>query len=260
MRQNAQLAGRRAILTGSGSGIGAAIAKRFAAEGAEVIIADRSAEAAAHTVDEVTAAGGTAYAFPMDVSDQVQVMELFTFADERIGGVDLLVNGAGILRRASFLDIEEADWEAQIRVNSLGPLLCTQQAARRFIERPGLLNGRGKIINICSTWSRQPTEGFAAFSASNAALMSLTQSSAKALAPYGASVNGIGVGLIDTSFWAGRMPEHGVASVDNAALEIRMGAPGVPEDIAPLAVFLASEGSDYMTGQIIMVDGGTVMA
>lgn len=254
-----RLLGRRAVVTGAGSGIGAAIARGYAAEGAEVLVADLNLDAAAAVAAEITEAGGTGYAHAADVADEASVIALFERADEVLGGVDVLVNGAGVLRRQPFLDGDEATWDLTMRVNSLGPLLCTQQAARRFIDQGEGTRGAGKIVNICSTSSRQPTGDFTAYAASKAALLSLTQSSAKGLAPYGITVNGIGPGIVDTPLWRADALTLADRTLADYTSKIPLGRLSTPEDLVPTAVFLACSDSDYMTGQLLMVDGGMVM-
>lgn len=254
-----RLQGRRAVITGGGSGIGAAIARGYAIEGAQLIVADLDLAAAERVAAEIVARGGLARAHRVDVADEASVESLFVFADRVAGGTDVLVNAAGVLLRQAFLDTDEQSWELTMRVNSLGPLLCTQAAARRFIAQGAQTRGAGKIVNICSTSSRQSTGAFTAYAASKAALLSLTQSTAKGLAPHGITVNGIGPGIVDTPLWrADAMTLEG-RELEDYASQIPLGRVSVPGDVVPTAVFLASEDSDYMTGQLLMVDGGMVM-
>lgn len=254
-----RLQGRRAVITGAGSGIGAAIARGYAAEGAHVLLADLDGDAAGAVVAQIVATGGTAHAFCADVADETSVHALFGHADDVLGGVDVLVNAAGVLRRQAFLEVDEHSWDLTMRVNALGPLLCTQQAARRFIAQGAATRGAGKIVNICSTSSRQPTGDFAAYAASKAALLSLTQSTAKGLAPHGITVNGIGPGIVDTPLWRADALTLADRSLEDYTSKIPLGRLSEPEDVVPTAVLLASDDSDYMTGQLLMVDGGMVM-
>ncbi len=259
MTGNARLQGRRAVVTGGGSGIGSAIARGYAAEGAEVLVADLDREAATLVAARIQEAGGVAHAAAVDVADETSVEALFRRVDELLGGVDVLVNGAGILRRQAFLDVDEESWDRTIRVNSLGPLLCTQQAARRFIDQGAATRGAGKIVNICSTSSRQATGDFTAYAASKAALLSLTQSTAKGLAAHGITVNGIGPGIVDTPLWRADALTLADRTLDDYTRRIPLGRLSTPDDLVPTAVFLAADDSDYMTGQLLMVDGGMVM-
>lgn len=260
MTENTRLLGRRAVVTGGGSGIGRAIARGFAASLAEVVVVDLDAAAAHAVAAEITAAGGIALAYGVDVADEGAVAQLFEAVDARIGGVDVLVNAAGVLQRQAFLEADEESWDRTIRVNSLGPLLCTQAAARRFIDQGDATRGVGKIVNICSTSSRQPTGDFTAYAASKAALLSLTQSTAKGLAPHGITVNAIGPGIVDTPIWRADALTLSDRTLEDYEAKIPLGRVSVPEDLVPTAVFLASDDSNYMTGQLLMVDGGMVMA
>lgn len=259
MNETARLSGRRAVVTGAGSGIGAAIARGYADAGAEVVVADIDLAAARATAGAIGEAGGVGLAHRVDVADEASVEALFACAEERLGGVDVLVNGAGVLRRQPFLEVDEETWELVHRVNSLGPLLCTQAAARRFIAQGAQTRGAGKIVNVCSTSSRRPTGDFTAYAASKAALLSLTQSSAKGLAPHGITVNGIGPGIVDTPLWRADALTLQDRALEDYTSGIPLGRLSVPEDLVPTAVFLASGDSDYMTGQLLMVDGGMVM-
>lgn len=259
MSTKRRLQTRRAVVTGAGSGIGAAIARGFAIEGAEVMLADLDVESARSVAREITATGGVAYAHAVDVADEDSVRALFRGADELLGGIDVLVNGAGMLRRQPFLETDEQSWDIVLRVNSLGPLLCTQEAAKRFVAQGPSTRGSGKIVNICSTSSRQASGDFTAYAASKAALLSLTQSTAKGLAPYGITVNGIGPGIVDTPLWRSDARALSDRKLEDYLSKIPLGRLAQPEDMVPTAVFLASDDSNYMTGQLLMVDGGMVM-
>ncbi|KAM9862956.1 SDR family oxidoreductase [Leucobacter sp. BZR 635] len=259
MTEFTRLQARRAVITGGGSGIGAAIARGYAAAGAEVLVADLDESAASAVAAAIVDSGGRAIAHAVDVADAASVSALFEFADEELGGVDALVNAAGVLQRQGFLEVDEASWDLTIRVNSLGPLLCTQAAARRFIDQGEATRGAGKIVNICSTSSRKPTGDFTAYAASKAALLSLTQSTAKGLAPHGITVNGIGPGIVDTPIWRSDALTLRDRTLDDYAAQIPLGRVSVPEDLIATAIFLAADDSNYMTGQLLMVDGGMVM-
>jgi meso-butanediol dehydrogenase/(S,S)-butanediol dehydrogenase/diacetyl reductase len=259
MNERRRLEGRRAVVTGGGSGIGAAIARGFATAGASVLVGDVDVDSATAVAAEITAAGGAAFAQRVDVSDEASVAALFVVADAALGGVDVLVNGAGILQRQPFLDVDEESWDRTLRVNSLGPLLCTQEAAARFVRQGAETRGAGKIVNICSTSSRRATGNFTSYAVSKAALLSLTQSTAKGLAPHGITVNGIGPGIVDTPLWRRNALTLDGRSLDDYRSTIPLGRLSTPDDVVPTAVFLASDDSDYMTGQLLMVDGGIVM-
>lgn len=245
---------RNILVTGARRGIGAEIARALARSGAAVMVADIDLAGAEVVAREIRDRGGIAHAHAVDVSDLASVRALFRAIDSMLGELDVIFNNAGILQQQDFLDIDEHSWDATMRVNALGPLLCTQEAARRFIER-----GRGKIINICSTSSRQPSARYASYAASKAFLLALTQATARELALHGITVNGIGPGIVATDLWAPTDDHAGAPNLDDYVSGIPLGRVSEPSDVAGLAEFLAGPASDYITGQLIMVDGGVVM-
>src|SRR4051812_11331367 len=192
-----RLEGKRAIVTGAGSGMGHAIAVRFAEEGANVMIADLNHAAALQVAEEITAIGSQAIAVPVDVRDQAQVQEMVDTAASRFGGLDVLVNNAGVGKIIPFLDTTEQDWDFMFDVNCKGLLWCSQAAARAMIAQ-----GRGgKIVNLASQAGRRGEALVLAYCASKAAVISMTQSMALALAPHKINVNAIAPGIVDTPFW-----------------------------------------------------------
>lgn len=257
-----RLAAKNIIVTGAGGGIGAAFARHLAAAGAAVAVADLDLAAAESIAAELRDAGARAVAVQVDVVDTDSVRAMFDTAEAELGEVSVLFNNAGVCIRQPFLEITEAQWKLMHTVNGKGTLFCTQEAARRFIPRGG-----GKVINTCSTSSRQASADFAAYAASKAATLSVTQSAARALGHHGITVNAIGPGIIDTDLWSKvERDDAGVEvdasskrSLDAYESQILLGRTGTPDDIAPTAVFLASADSDYMTGQLLMVDGGIVV-
>ncbi|MGO1851502.1 SDR family NAD(P)-dependent oxidoreductase [Microbacterium sp.] len=257
-----RLAGRTAVITGAGGGLGAAFARHLAAAGADVLVADIDIVGAEHVAEAIRSAGGSAAAARVDVTEPDSITAMFDAAFDAFDGVDVLFNNAGVSLRQPFLTTTEAQWRFVHDVNTKGVLLCTQEAARRFIPRGG-----GKVVNTCSTSSRQASAHFAAYAASKAAVLSLTHSGARALAPHGITVNAIGPGIIDTGLWS-TMDRDDRGDVVSDALRtdladyasgILLGRVGRPDDVAPTAVFLASGDADYITGQLIMVDGGIIV-
>lgn len=262
-----RLAAKNIIITGASGGIGAAFARHLVAAGASVAVADLDLAAAEAIAAELRSTGARAVAVPVDVTDPDSVRAMFDSAEAELGQVSVLFNNAGVCMRQPFLEITEAQWKLMHTVNGKGTLFCTQEAARRFIPRGG-----GKVINTCSTSSRQASADFAAYAASKAATLSVTQSAARALGQHGITVNAIGPGIIDTDLWSRVERDDSGAEVlpadgDDAARprldayesQILLGRTGTPDDIAPTAVFLASSDSDYITGQLLMVDGGIVI-
>src|SRR4051812_28355505 len=254
-----RLEGKRAIVTGAGSGMGHAIAVRFAEEGANVMIADLNHAAALQVAEEITAIGSQAIAVPVDVRDQAQVQEMVDTAVSVFGGLDILVNNAGVGKIIPFLDTTEQDWDFMFDVNCKGMLWCSQSAARRMIEQ-----GRGgKIINLASQAGRRGEALVLAYCASKACVISMTQSMALALAPHKINVNGIAPGIVDTPLWVdidrqfAQLLGWEIGEPKRRFSEsIPLGRIEQPEDVVGAAIFLASSDSDYITQQTLNVDGG----
>lgn len=248
-----------AIVTGAGSGIGRAVALRYAAEGARVVVADRDAKAAEQTATDIGAESGEAMSYAVDVTDQAAVAALVDAASERFGGIDALFNGAGVVRLGRLLDIGESDWDFVFDVNCKGTLWCAQAVARRMIEQ-----GRsGKIVNVASQAGRRGEAHVLAYCASKAAVISMTQSMALALAPHRINVNAIAPGVVDTPMW--EVVDRQFAAVEGippgaarkrAEDAVPLGRFGTPRDMTGAAVFLASADADYITQQTLNVDGG----
>ena len=239
----ARLADKRAIVTGAGRGIGRAIADAFAAEGAAVLLVDVQAELLADVADSATRATCVA-----DVSAPDDVARMLDAARRQLGGVDVLVNNAGIGGTGqTLLELTLADWERMIRVDLTSVFICCQAVAPLLIEQR-----RGSIINISSITGVEGTAGSVPYAAAKAGVLGLTKSLAKELAPHAINVNAIAPGLIDTAMSRAR----GQAL---AAQAVRWPRIGRPEDIAQLAVYLASDESEFVTGQVLGVNGGAHM-
>ncbi len=256
-----RLENKVAIVTGGASGIGRAIVERFVREGAKVVVADMNLEGATAFAGEITANGGDALAVQVDVRNQQQVQAMVDAAVARFGRLDILVNNAGVFRMKPFLDITNADWDFNFDVNCKGTLWCAQAAARQMIAQ----GQGGKIINLSSQAGRRGEPLVLAYCASKAAVISMTQSMALALAPHKINVNAIAPGIVDTPMWdvvdsefaryEGLEPG---AAKRRAVAAIPLGRIEQPEDIAAAAAFLASADADYITQQTLNVDGGNV--
>jgi len=254
-----RLQDRVAIVTGGAQGMGKAISLRLAQEGASVLVADLRMDAAQQTADEITASGGCAYATETDVRDPNQANAMVEAAVRELGGLDILVNNAGVGRILSFLETDEEDWDFMFDVNCKGLLWCSQAAARVMIEQ-----GRGgKIINLASQAGRRGEALALAYCASKACVISVTQSTALALAPHKINVNAIAPGIVDTPFWVevdkqfARLLDLPVGEPKRRFTEqIPLGRIEQPEDVAGVAAFLASSDADYITQQCFNVDGG----
>jgi meso-butanediol dehydrogenase/(S,S)-butanediol dehydrogenase/diacetyl reductase len=262
-----KLSGSVALVSGSGRGIGRAIALRYAREGANVMVADVDPGSAKAVAEEIQLLGSQADAFQVDVSDPKQSSAMVARAVERFGRLDVLVNNAGVMRVRPLLELTPADWDFVNDVNARGLFFALQAGARQMVRQAALSEGRprGKIINTASIAGRSGRPMFAAYAASKAAAISITQSAAAGLAPD-VTVNAICPGVVDTEMWrqidrewtqADRRP---AGSAWQARIGgIPMGRPETPEDVTGMAVFLASADSDYITGQSYHVDGGLAM-
>jgi NAD(P)-dependent dehydrogenase (short-subunit alcohol dehydrogenase family) len=242
-----RLDGKVAIVTGGARGLGLGIAQRFAAEGAQVVIADIAATTAAEAARSI---GG--FHLDCDVTDRVSVQALVDTVVARYGRLDVMVANAGIAGGAPFLELTDERWDEVIAVNLRGVFLCNQIAGRQLTQQGG-----GAIINTASILSARANPTTAAYSASKAGVVSLTHSAAAALGPYGVRVNAIGPGYIETQMTEGIRADATMAqSVRDATA---LGRFGTPNDIGDAAVFLASDEAAYITGHVLYVDGGWLL-
>jgi len=251
---------RTIVVTGGASGIGAALARGFAAEGANVVVADLDIVAAEKTVEVVVGSGGAATAVQMDVTDRASVVAGIATAVERFGRLDAYFNNAGMNAPMKYLDVTEENFALIMNVNAVGVLIGTQEAARQFIAQ----GGGGKIVNTASIAGRQGFSSFAPYSAAKAAVISLTQSGARAFAEHAITVNGFAPGVVATPLW--NKLDRDLEAIGEAhnnfesmASGILLGRAAEPEDIVPTGIFLAGPDSDYITGQIIPIEGGMIL-
>ncbi|WP_420452899.1 SDR family NAD(P)-dependent oxidoreductase [Ilumatobacter sp.] len=236
---------RAVFVTGAGRGIGAAIARRFADQGARVMVNDVDAEAASAVAGAIRDDGGTAIHAVADVSDDAAVAAMFdAFADE-LGAVDVLVNNAGIVSpMLHFFDADESWWRRIVDVNLTGHFLCSQRAARSMARAGG-----GSIINLSSGGATRAHRAFTAYDATKGGIEALTRAMALDLGPYGIRVNALMPGSIDTS---GLDVDERRRRGENVPL----GRIGEPDDMTGAALFLASDDASYVTGHVLQVDGG----
>jgi NAD(P)-dependent dehydrogenase (short-subunit alcohol dehydrogenase family) len=247
-----RLSGKTAIVTGARRGIGRAIALALVREGANVVVSDISQEDCQKVVDEIEAMGRQALALKCDVSSSGDVDDMVKRTLAEFGRVDILVNNAGIMNFKPLLELTDEDWDRTLNVNLKGQFLCARSAAREMVK-----NKWGRIINIASISSGGCGIAFpliAHYTASKGGVIALTEALALELTPKGINVNAICPGAIDTDMAKG-VKESGQLLAQVLA-RIPKGRLGRPEEIASLAVFLASGESDYISGAAIVIDGG----
>jgi 3-oxoacyl-[acyl-carrier protein] reductase len=244
------LKGRKALVTGAGSGIGREIALTFARAGAALAICDVVQENAEKAAEEIRATGGQANAYVGDVSDFAAVQALCDRVAADLGGVDILVNNAGITRDNLLLRMSEQEFDRVIAVNLKGAFNFTKACFRGMMK-----NRWGRIINISSIIGQMGNAGQANYAAAKAGLIGLTKSAAKELASRNITVNALAPGYIATP-----MTEKLDAAARDAYINgIPLKRAGTPEDVAKACLFFASDLADYVTGQVLRIDGGLLM-
>lgn len=243
-----RLSGRVAVVTGGGQGLGRAIARRLAREGARVAIAQRSPGPLERAAADIRAAGGEVLAVPTDVAVPEQVERLASATREAFGPIDILVNNAGFNRRkATFTDVDLASWSEVLAADLTGPFLCARAVVPDMIAR-----GWGRIVNIGAVQAHRPLPGNAAYASAKGGLESLTRSLAVDLAGHGVLANCIVVGPVD--------PEAEDTPLDALEWPTLLGRRGLPREVAALAAFLASDDSSFIVGQTIVCDGGRTLS
>ena len=240
-----------ALITGGARGIGKAIAIVYAKEGADIVVADVNLEEAEKTAKEIESFGRQALALTMDVTDYAKVEEAVNKILDKFAKIDILVNNAGITKDNLLLRMSQLEWDAVLNVNLKGTFNCIKAVSRAMIKQRS-----GKIISIASIIGLIGNPGQANYSASKAGIIALTKTAAKELASRNINVNAVAPGFIQTDMTA-KLPEE---LKQKMLLNIPMNKLGMPEDVAAVCVFLASEDSSYITGQTLVVDGGMVMA
>ena len=255
------LAGQKALVTGANSGIGRAVAIALSQAGADVVVnwvvGD---EAAAQVIDEITQAGGRAYAHRADVAREDQVAAMFRRMRAEFGTIDILVNNAGLQRDAAFHDMTLDQWNTVIGVNLTGQFLCAREAIREFLRRgvvPEVSCAAGKIICMSSVHQAIPWAGHANYAGSKGGVMMLMESLAQEYAPQRIRVNGIAPGAIRTPI--NRPAWETKQAYDALMTLIPYNRIGEPEDVARAAVWLASDDSDYVVGTTLFIDGGMTL-
>jgi meso-butanediol dehydrogenase/(S,S)-butanediol dehydrogenase/diacetyl reductase len=258
-----RVAGSVVVVTGGAGGIGAAACRAIAAEGGKVIVGDLDADRAGAVVETITAEGGEAAAVAVDVTDRASVRGMICAAVDTFGQLNVIFNNAGMNRPRGFMELDEENFEQIVRVNTWGVIVCTQEAAKQMISQ----GSGGKIINTGSIASRQGFWDFVPYCVAKFGVLAVTQASARGLVEHGITVNAFAPGVVDTPMWVGLNDDiraiHGQPEDADPMREFAtgtlIGRPAAPEELAPFLVYLASPESDYMTGQMYMVDGGQVL-
>ena len=245
-----KLEGRVALVTGASQGIGHACARALAREGASVALAARNQQKLDQLVAEITAAGGKAAAFVIDVSDEEQVKSGVKSALAQFGKIDILVNNAGITRDQLLLRMKRADWDAVLATNLTSAYLCIQQVIGSMLKQRW-----GRIINVASVFGQMGQAGQANYSAAKAGLIGLTMAMAREVASRHITCNAVAPGFIETGMTAVLSEEF----KQNAVKQIPLGRVGLPEDVASAVCFLASDDASYITGHVLNVNGGMLM-
>ena len=245
-----KLEGRKALITGAAQGIGKTVALLLASEGADVAVSDINMELAAETCLEIEKMGRKSVAIMGNVADSNSAETMVKEAAEKLGGLDILVNNAGITKDSLILRMKEDDWDAVINVNLKGTFNCTKAAVKLMSKQRS-----GKIINIASIVGLMGNAGQANYAASKAGVIGLTKTTAREFAARGITVNAVAPGFIATAM-TDAIPEKAKQELN---AQIPMGRLGLPADVAEAVLFLSGASADYITGQVISVNGGMYM-
>ncbi|MHB0842076.1 SDR family oxidoreductase [Stutzerimonas nitrititolerans] len=249
-----KLTGKIAVITGSDSGIGQAMATAFAREGADVAVTWHTDEQGAQaTAERVREAGGRCIVCQLDVTNEASVKALFEAVDAQLGVPHILVNDAGIGKSKAFTELTLDEFDQVLKTDLYGPFLC----AREFVRRRQNEGGGGKLLNITSVHDAIPSPKNVAYGAAKGGLLLMTRSLAMELAPMKINVNAIAPGLIRTPMTMERVDDP--QKREEEMPRIPWHRPGQPEEVAELALYLVSPESDYVTGQDFVIDGGLEM-
>lgn len=262
-----RLTGKHVLITGGAQGMGAAVGEYYAAQGAKVCLGDINEAGCQEVAERIRSAGGEAIGVALDVTDRAQMAAAVAATVEAFGSINVMLNNAGINKPMMFLDVTEENFRQIMEINTLGMLIGMQEAAKQMISQ-GRQEQPYKIINVGSILSRQAFDDVVPYSCSKHAVLALINGGAKALVEHNITVNGYGPGVVRTELWEqldkdlvaiGKFEKEGQSMDQLADTMILMKRYSYPEDVVGTAAFLASPESDYMTGQLFMIDGGIVM-
>ena len=269
-----RLEGKRAVVVGAASGIGRACAQSLAAAGCRTAVCDISLPESRRTVEEIMAEGGQAEAYEVNLASVESIYAMMSAVAADFGGIDILVNTAGVVQSKEFLEVCEEDWDRIIDINQKGAAFCMQAAAKEMIKhvpageagRPQTGRCFGKIVTFSSISGRAGRPLQIHYAASKAAVISLTQSVALALAPYSINVNAVSPSVVDTPMWRKNVEDKrkslgdkAQAEIDGLINRIPLKRLGSTDEMADAVLFLCSDDSNYITGQTLNVDGGFEM-
>jgi len=262
-----RLIGKNVLITGGAQGMGAAIGEHYAAQGAKVCLGDVNLDGCKEVAARINAAGGEAIAVALDVTQRDQMTAAVQATVDAFGSINVMLNNAGINKPMMFLDVTEDNFRKIMDINALGVLIGMQEAAKQMIKQ-GKQDFPYKIINVGSILSRQAFDDVVPYACSKHAVLAMINGGAKALVEHNITVNGYGPGVVRTELWEqldkdlvkiGKFEKEGQSMDQLAENMILMKRYSYPEDVIGSASFLASSESDYMTGQLFMIDGGMVM-
>jgi 3-oxoacyl-[acyl-carrier protein] reductase len=244
------LAGRVAVVTGAGRGIGAATARAMARAGAHVALLDRDAAGVTHTAERIGVEGGEALPFTNDITDAFAVERTFDRVVEEWGRLDILVNNAGVIKEMPLEDLTDEDFQEMLDVNLRGALVCARAAVPHMIRQ-----GRGRLLSAASSSTRLGTVGLTAYAAAKAGIVGMTRTWARELGPNGITANAVAPGLIDSETARTVAPEE----LEATLARIPARRLGTPEEVAAVYLFLASDLASFINGAVVGVDGGLLL-
>ena len=262
-----RLKGKNILITGAGRGMGAAAGEYFCAQGAKVCLTDVNIDGCKEIEEKIRSNGGEAISCKLDVRKREDHVAAIKATVDAFGSLNVSLNNAGVNKPLFFMDITEENYDFIMDINVRGPLLGMQEQARQMIKQ-GKDNGPYKILHVASILSRETFDDVVVYGMSKHAIKGLIQGGAKALVGHNITVNGYGPGVVRTELWEqldkdlveiGKFKKHGESMDSIAENMILMKRYSYPEDVVGTAAFLASPESDYMTGQILMIDGGMVL-